>query len=132
MNTPIGIIGYRYDSSFVSFSTIQFLTEERSMISSAGNDLVIHASLKIDPLHRLALQKMKQENFSMRLGIFQKNKWVKDILLNITPSQLANTLHVLIRAPHHLDKGNYYLRSALQAGEYSASHNSEKISLEVK
>ena len=68
----------------------------------------------------------------MRLGIFLKNKWVKDILLNITPKQLANTRHVLIRTPHHLDKGNYYLRIALQAGEYPASHNSEKISLEVQ
>lgn len=132
MNTRIGIIGYRYDTSFVSFSTIQFITEERSIISSAGKELDIHAFLKMDPLHKVALQKMKQENFSMRLGIFQNNKWVKDILLNITPSQLANTQNVLIRTPHNLDKGNYYLRIALQSGEYPASHNSEKISLEVK
>ncbi len=132
MSTPIGIIGYRYDSSFISFSTIQFITQERSMVSAAGKELEIHASLKMDPAHRSALQNMKKENFSMRLGIFQKNKWVKDILLNITPTQLANTRNVLIRATHQLDKGKYFMRIALQAGTYPASHNSEKISLEIQ
>lgn len=132
LNTPIGKIGYRYDSSFVSFSTLHFSLKKRSIIIKQDAPLNFYTSLHISPEHKSALQKIEMQKFSIRLGIFKKNKWIKDLPLSITPMQIANTRNLQIIADHQLDKGIYYFRISLQAADYPPTHNSEKILLEVQ
>ena len=131
MHSPLGEIGYKYDSSFVSFSGIQFKVSNRKIEIIQGDELNVNASLSLDAEYKNALLKLDPEKFSIRLGVFQKNKWVKDIMLKISPGELANTHHVLIKAKPQLKKGKYFMRIALQAGRYPSTHNSEKISLVI-
>ena len=132
MNTPIGEIGYKYDSSFVSFGGIQFKLTDRKIIINKDDEIVINTILFLDDAYKNALKNLDPGKFSMRLGIFQKNKWVQDIMLKIEPAQLVNANHFIIKANHQIKKGKYFMRIALQAGDYPPTHNSEKITLEIR
>jgi len=132
MHTPIGEIGYKYDSSFVSFGGIQFKVRDRKIIINQDDEIVINTILFLDDAYKNALKNLDPGKFSMRLGIFQKNKWVQDIMLKIEPAQLVNANHFIIKANHQIKKGKYFMRIALQAGDYPPTHNSEKITLEIR
>jgi len=141
LNTPIGWIGYRYDSSLASFAKIRIGASVRS-VQPNGYDLLGEAF--VPPLYEKYIEQHPNLKATVIVGVFDKQGWIKDCLTDLTLEQLvygqfykqgpmaAKKGTFLIGINPQLPKGKYYLRFAIGVGDYYPTHNSEKIPLTVK
>ncbi|HEX5654024.1 MAG TPA: glycosyltransferase family 39 protein [Chitinophagaceae bacterium] len=131
LQTPIGWMGYRYDSSFASFAKINIKPSSAKISIDAGEPLEIQASVSIPEHYRQFISNHQMED-SIKIGVFDKKGWLKDLDTPLHLRELVNKKEFTISLDPGLSKGKYFLRFTIQVNYYNATHNSDKIELMVK
>jgi len=131
LNTPIGWIGYWYDSSFVSFSKVNFKTQKK-IVTKEGAEFTLHCDVEIPALYEKFIRTHPVLSDTTRIGVFNNKGWVKDIFTILSLHQMVDKKNFDLTINPGLPKGKYFLRFAIQSGFYNPTHNSDKIELVVE
>lgn len=135
MKTPVGWIGYRYDSSLVSLAKVQMRLLTKPLIFHQTSRLtVIEGVTDWPPLYRSYINGRLQNlpEIKLFIAVFNKRGWIKDYPASITIKDLLADRFYLTFPELDLPKGNYYLRFAISSGYYYPTHNSDKIAFKVE
>ncbi len=130
--SSLGTIHYSYDSSFHSFTKIMIEAEKRNYTITENQPLTIRATVSVPPHYKTYLQQHPQMDFPIKLGVFEKNSFLKDIPINLTLQQLVQKDNHSFTLPLQLTKGKYFLRFAIGSDAGWFTHNSNKINVEVE
>lgn len=129
MKTPIGFVGYKYDSSFISFSKIN-ITPPTRKIRIKENEAVNLTCTIIAPEHyKRFINGLASVSDTVRIGIYKAGKWQRDIFTGIILKEAIEQKNFSITINPALSPGKYFLRFAINHQSYSPTHNSEKIEL---
>jgi hypothetical protein len=131
MPTGIGLIGYRYDSSWNSFAKVKFKPREKNMHAKENTLLKITLIPEVSPLYYHYIATHRHSQTEIIAGIFGKHGWIKDIYLPYTLSEWIQQPHEVSFNPQ-LPRGKYYLIISIYSdGTITPTHNSEKIKLMI-
>lgn len=125
IQTPIGWVGYRIDSSFQGTSKYWFQPFENKIAVRSGDSIRIKGDFILAP--------KGGRIDSLRIGVFQKGKWLKDwkVSDNVWYESSDSTFFNL-NIVESLPSGEYVLVFALNAAGLPPTHNSRKIHLTVR
>jgi hypothetical protein len=71
-------------------------------------------------------------NDTTRVGFFNSKGLVKEIFTAINLRQMAEQKEMIVKLNAAIPKGRYFLRFAIHCGQNNATHNSDKIELQVE
>lgn len=131
LKTPIGWVGYVYDSSFASFSKVQFKTNGKIVVKE-GEPIVMKCQVEMPALYEKFILTHSSLSDTILIGAFNKNGWVKDIETNLSVNKIASQKEFELTILPGLEKGKYFLRFSIRSGWFNPTHNSDKINLEVE
>lgn len=131
VKTPLGWMGFGYDSSLASFAKVQIEISEPRISIKQGDSVVINAIAKMPQPYYNYISDHPQLSAKVIIGIFNKKGWVKDCHTSLTLQQVEQSRFSSILNPQ-LPKGKYYLRFAIGVGIYNPTHNSDKIELIIE
>lgn len=131
LETPIGWIGYRYDSSLASFARIEVEVTPKEIMAKAGEPITLNCRFSIPPHYVKYIEEQENLRDSTRIGIFTKYGWVKDIPTTFSLKALIMDPVTRIQINPELKPGDYYLRFSISEGNTNATHNSNKINLKI-
>jgi len=131
LNTPIGWVGYKYDSAFVSFAKIKIDAGTKRIMMKAGVPVILHCRFEIPEKYKHVIQSDRELKDTTRIGIFNDKGWVKDVLTSISLRQAATEVTIPVSFSPDISTGEYYLRFAINCHDLPPTHNSDKIKLTV-
>ncbi len=131
LNTPIGWIGYKYDSSFASFAKVLIEPLVLEYKVKQKDSLVVQAIAIMSPVYATYISNHTGLRSTIVLGIFNTKGWIKDFATPLTLQQITRDRFSIILYPG-LPKGKYYLLFSIRTGEGNATHNSRKISVVIE
>lgn len=131
IKTPIGQIGYRYDSSFASFTKVKIETTEKKIQIRQTDSVTIYAVAKMPEAYYKFIAGNKELKSKIIISVFNKFGWIKDYDTPLTLQQITQNSFRFTFYPQ-LEKGNYYLLFAIGSIFYNLTHNSDKIKLVVQ
>lgn len=132
LKTPLGWVGYKYDSSFISFAKVQIETEKKKMsIKGLNTSLSLNFTLTMPPAYSDFIVKTSDLKDTILIGIFSANSWIKDISTSLSLKEMIEKNIRRVSINPLLPPGKYYLRFAIRSGFYYPTHNSDKIDLIV-
>ncbi len=124
IQTPLGWVGYRIDSSFQGTSKYWFEPLTDRLESRSGDSILFYGYFYSPP--------RGGQIRGCRIGVFQKGKWLEDWML---PERFwypsSDGEFFTVRAKNSLAPGEYVLVFALNAAGLPPTHNSRKIHLTV-
>ncbi|MGH2552593.1 MAG: ArnT family glycosyltransferase [Chitinophagaceae bacterium] len=132
IKTPLGYVGYRYDSSFISFAKIKIETERKNITCKRNDPLSISYSFHIPPYYSRFIQSNEILRDTTRIGVFNSNGWIRDIYTPLSLKEAVKNPSGQLSLPHGLSPGKYYILFAINSGRYYPTHNSDKIKLIIK
>lgn len=132
IKTPIGWVGYRYDSCFASFAKLQFHLQPASITVNSNEAINLTGTVEMPSQYATFISTHPVLKDTTRIGVFTTKGWVKDIFTTLSLKELAITKKVQLTIQPGLPVGNYYLRFAVNCDYRNATHNSEKIRLVIK
>jgi hypothetical protein len=131
LQTPIGNLHYARDTAFHSFGSIIFVPEKASYEIEERKGFMLKASFK--PGHYGSFRAANSTGaFKVKLGIYDKQKWIQDVDPGLSLQQLFSRQTVEIPLDLTLQKGTFYLRFAIESDAGWFTHNSDKIKLVIK
>jgi Dolichyl-phosphate-mannose-protein mannosyltransferase len=131
MSVGIGLLGYRYDSSWNSFAKVKFKPREKNIHTKENTLLKMTLIPEVSPLYHDYIATHGGLQTEIIAGIFGKNGWIKDIYLPYNLSDWIQQPHEVSFNPE-LPRGKYYMIiSIYSAGTITPTHNSEKIKLVI-
>jgi hypothetical protein len=131
LKTPVGWMGYKYDSSFVSFAKVIFITPKKITVKE-GDSFTIPCTVQMPEQYKTFIRNHSTLSDSTRIGIFNKKGWQKDISTTLSLRKIVDENKFDLTINPELMKGKYYLRFSIQSGFYNSTHNSDKIELVVE
>jgi hypothetical protein len=131
LQTPIGWVGYRFDPSFVSFTKVEFITE-RNISINAGDSFSLQCRMQIPTIYRQFIIPQPLLKDTIRVGIFNKKGWQKDITVPLSLMQMAAQKEFGIMLKPLLSPGNYYMYISIKKDFYNPTFNSKRIYLKIK
>jgi hypothetical protein len=131
LNTPLGWIGYRYDSLFASFTKIKIRVGSISLKANENTEIPIHCHFVIPSLYRKFILQHPLLQDTIRIGVFDHSGWKKDIFTGLSLQEVVAKEDTLLKINPRLPTGKYYLRFAISEGYQNPTHNSDKIELVV-
>lgn len=129
--TAIGMLGYKYDSSFVSFARVQIETEQRIYRVRQGERLQMKCSTEMPSDYWPFLKEHPNIHAEIFLAIFNKEGWIKNIpvpqsIYQIYPGEFNVELDPAV------PMGEYFMRFSIYVnGTITSPRNSQKIKLVV-
>lgn len=132
MQTPLGNIHYAYDSNFHSFTKLMFVPEKKEYLIKQNEAFTLAARLSLPYKYGQYLSENRYAYDSVKLGVYNKQKWIKDIKLHLSLQQLIPDFKLKLQLNPQLRKGTYFLRFAVRSDAGFFTHNSDKIKLEVE
>ncbi len=132
LKTPIGNIGYRYDPSFVSFAKVRVVAEKNLYKVNRGQKTQIRISLELTEEYRKFIMGHPLLDSRIRLAVYDRFGWVGDILTPHNLYQAVTGKISYVEVSPDLNPGNYFLRFAVEDGDYNTTHNSDKIKLKIE
>jgi hypothetical protein len=131
LKTPLGYIGYRYDSSFLSFETAMISTGNH--VIRQGDSLRLSCHQSNFSVQWQYLKDHPETRYSIMLVFFQKRKILKEIpvSLDIVPWKQTRGYSIVTLKPD-LPKGKYEMMFSFAVPGYNPTHNSEKIKLVIE
>lgn len=132
MQTPLGAIHYAYDTSFHAFAKLTFIPEHKDYKIAPNESFAIKLSIQLPYLYAENLSTVQQKPYKVKIGVFDKQKFIKDLYLHASLQELLryNFFKLLIKP--ELGTGTYFLRFAVASDMGYFTHNSDKIKIEVK
>ncbi|MBL7733231.1 MAG: glycosyltransferase family 39 protein [Chitinophagaceae bacterium] len=131
LKTPLGYIGYRYDSSFLCFGTVSFSPGNKNYSIRQGDSLLINCYTALSYRQGMYISESDSVPGVLKLIFFQKNKPVKDVVA-VNPVKDIGAVDFTLRSLPALPKGDYTFRIAIQTPGYNPTPNSEKYKLKVE
>jgi hypothetical protein len=132
MPTAIDTVAYKYEPDWGSFAKVQFRADKSLYTLGENQNLVV----KITPVSSKQYYNyiISHPGMDIRIvaGLFDKYGWLKDEKINFTLWELIEGEHQLQFNPQ-LPPGKYFMIiSVLHVGTITPTHNSERISFEIK
>lgn len=131
MKTPIGFVGYKYDSSFISFSKININPSKRKIRIKENEELNLTCTISSPEHYKRFINGPASASDTIRIGIYKAGKWQRDIFTNMLLKEAIEQNNLSIKINPALSPGKYFLRFAINHQSYPPTHNSEKIELVV-
>jgi hypothetical protein len=131
LKTPIGYVGYKYDSVFNSFAKIEIRSTKTNYTIGSSDSLVLSCHSIMPYNYGMYIDARENLNPLIKVFIFNKKKVEKEIITGLNIHDIINgPFSVTIRP--NLQAGSYYIRFSIEEPGYNATHNSEKIGLILK
>ena len=125
IQTPIGWVGYRIDSSFQGTSKYRFEPATHRIEAQSGDSIRLSGTFLLSPTNG--------KIDSVRIGVFQNGSWLADWKLPRNCWYLSSDGYYYdVSIKQTLPPGNYVLLFALNAPALPPTHNSRKIQLTVR
>ncbi len=131
LKTPLGFIGFKYDSSFACFTKINISVGAKKIVAKEGEEILLKCRFKIPENYSSFIQSHPILNDTTRVGIFNKTGWIKDIFTNLSLQQMNQMKEIELPIMPGLLKGKYFLLFSINIGYYNGTHNSDKIGLVI-
>ena len=131
IKTPLGWIGYGYDSSLASFAKVQIETTTPVIRINQGDSAVITAIAKMPRPYQDYIAAHPGLQSKITIGIFNKKGWIKDCKTLLTIGQVIKNRFKVILSPQ-LPKGKYFIGFSIGISFYIPTHNSDKIELIIE
>jgi hypothetical protein len=132
MRTSIGLVGYKYDSSFSSFAKVEFIPSEKTVLSKEGWPFVISIKPNLSLQYLSYIQSHPELKIKIVAGVFDRRGWIKDLPVPFSLTDLVQHPTVL-KFDTQLPHGQYYLiLSIYHTGTLTPTHNSKKIKLVIE
>lgn len=132
LKTAIGWIGYKYDSSFASFAKIKISTGAKKIIAKKGEEVLLKCHFEIPGYYSSFIRTHPLLNDTTRIGIFNKDGWIKDIFTSLSLRQMSEMKEIELPIMPALAPGKYYLIFSIKSGYYNATHNSDRTALLIQ
>lgn len=132
LKTPVGWIGYRYDSVLTSFAKVNISVNPGKIKANEGEEIILDCRFVIPEHYSAFIRSHPIVNDTIRIGIFNRQKWIKDFITPLTLKQMNHSKQTELKFMPALPKGKYYLRFAINCGHNNATHNSDKIELLIE
>lgn len=133
LHTPLGAIGYRYDSAFISFAKIQVEVNNKITTYQKDDSVSISYTFHIPENYKNFIQAHPILNDTTRIALFNKNgTWLKDIFTKISLNEVLKNPNGSIKFYPGVSSGTYQLLFAINSGTNFPSHNSQKIKWQIK
>jgi hypothetical protein len=131
IQTPLGVLGFKYDPNFPSFAKINIRPGQYNYSVSQDDSISIPFIAEIPKLYLSYILDHPAIKSALVIGVYNKYGWVSDLPTPFTLYDLVKgPLEITLRP--RLKPGKYFLRFAIQAGDYNPTHNSQRILLQVK
>lgn len=134
LKTPLGYVGYRFDSSFLSFQTVNIPLRSPHKIKSSDSLLVYFGgtpktgSVQID-----YLKKNPQTRYAVRLVFFKGKEIMAEIPVRFDLDKVYRKSERLsFKVKPDLPKGSYQMMLSFSVLGYHPTHNSKKIELTIE
>lgn len=125
IQTPIGWVGYRIDSSFQGTSKYWLQPAKNMIDARSGEKIRINGDFMVAP--------RGGQIDSVRIGVFDKGRWLKDWkMANNSWSSTSEGSFFDVTIDESLPPGEYTLVFALNAPGLPPTHNSRKIQLGIR
>lgn len=132
VNTSIGTLGYKYDSSFVSLAKVQLVPSEKVYRIRSGQPLLMECSTTMPGQYWTFLKNHPRVDAEIFLAFFNKRGWIKDIPIPRSIYQIFPG-NFNIEVYPELPAGKYFMIFSIYTkGTINSPHNSEKTELEVQ
>jgi len=131
MKTPIGSVGYRYDSVFNSFTKLQIQCDKQKYRIKSSDNLILACNTRMPYRYGVYISETRNSIAVIKLFIFDKKKIVKEIDTGLNIHSIANRSFKVSVRPG-IPIGNYSFQFGIEVAGYNATHNSEKINLIVE
>ena len=135
METPIGIVGYKYDSAFSSFAKVKFTPTKKESINVNEKLQLLQMTVKAELPAKYYTYIVNHPALQAQIvvGLFDKHGWVEDLPIDYSLNEMIQRPQTLRFLNLNLQGRNYYLVfSIYQPGTITGTHNSEKIRLVVR
>jgi len=135
IETPIGMVGYKYDSAFLSFAKIKFTTTKKETIDVNEKLQLLEMTVKAQLPAKYYAYIANHPDLETKIvvGLFDKHGWVEDLPIGYTLNEMIQQPQTLRFLNLNLHSKNYYLVfSIYQPGTITGTHNSDKIRLVVR
>lgn len=131
LKTPIGWVGYKYDSSFASFAKVVIITLKKIVVKQ-GESFIISCTVQMPEQYEAFIRTHSPLLDTTRIGVFNKKGWQKDIYTILSLRKMVEDKKFNLTINPGLEKGKYYLRFSIQSRFYNPTHNSDKIELVIE
>ena len=132
LKTPIGEVGYIYDSSLASFAKIKIVVTPEKISVKKGEAITLNCHFEIPEFYSSFIRSHDIVRDTIRIGVFDKQVWVKDIFTDLSLKKMNENRETLLKIDPALPGGKYYLRFAINCGHNNPTHNSDKIELVIE
>jgi Dolichyl-phosphate-mannose-protein mannosyltransferase len=132
LKTPIGWVGYKYDSVFASFAKINIDAGHKEFTIHKGDSLPLTCSFNVQENYIRFIEKNPSLQDTVRIGVFNTKGWMKDYLLPVTLEEMAQKKIKQVTIYPNLPSGKYYLLFAINRSFRIPTHNSSRIELVIE
>jgi hypothetical protein len=132
MKTPLGYIGYKYDSCFPSCAKLKINLAEKNFTINRGDSIQLRCRYSVPDNYKKFIANNPYPPDTTVIGVFNGKGFVMDIPTSLRLSGMNDQIEDTIKVVPPLAKGKYLLRFALHVGNYYPAHTSDNIHLEIK
>ncbi len=134
LKTPIGYVGYRYDSSFLSFETVNIPVRVKNKIHEGVSLLFQYGGVPMIGSNQWKyLYDHPQSKYNVYLVFFKGKMIIKEIPVSLDIQRInQKTCDCSFMIKPDLPKGHYQMMLSFAVPGYNPTHNSEKIKLIVE
>jgi hypothetical protein len=129
VKTPLYTVGYRYDSSYLSFAKIHFRSDD--YVVKEGDSLQLRFTPDVPSYYRQYLQRYSDVDAKIAIIIFKGRERVGVIEAPFTLQQVIRERITAWTFAPSLPKGDYFFRFGIMSDSRFYTHNSEKIKLKI-
>jgi hypothetical protein len=130
LRTPIGYVGYRYDSVCNSFAKVEIRCSKIKFAIRPADSISLECSSKMTYRYGMYISDTRNINAQIKIIIFDKSRMLKEIITRLEIHEIDDSFKITLRP--NLPPGKYYFLFSIEVPGYNATHNSEKIKLIVK
>ena len=129
LKTPIGYIGYRYDSSFNSFARIRFNPEKNNYSVDQNDSVLIRGTFEMSRWYWGYFSDHHLPPTSFKLFVFKKRTVIKEIIIPANLNKPSDSITFFLKPS--LKAGSYKCIFSIEVEGYNPTHNSDPIKLTV-
>jgi hypothetical protein len=131
LKTPIGWVGYRYDSAFASFANVKIIPSPKKILVAQDSSFTLTTTVQLSPHYYNYILNHPELNTKIVIGIFSEKVWIKDVPVNYTLKDFVEK-QAKIEFNPRLEKGKYYMIFSIFSDDNYPPHNSDKIELVIE
>jgi len=131
LKTPIGWVGYLYDSVFISFAKVKIAVVPEKISIKKNTGFRLACTFNFPKQYADYISSHPNLEDTTRIGIFNSGGWIKDIFTPISLKDMIVKKEIQFTIHPGLPAGKYFMRFAINSGYRNPTHNSDKIELRI-